>query len=441
MQSLKRKSILWDDAKRASEQAKQRAAAARTGQVARSTVDVYGEAAPLDVVFEGAVDTAEVTAEQDEAIFVLDEDQTSQLHQFLDGDGSDIEDILDAGDLGMEGAESDADRWAEYDESATETHDAHMDAIETNERVALAQAAADQAFEEALKAGETADGKNRIYAGKMEPAVNPDAPFVQGDLWYVTDEAGRMVSVRIWDGTIWAKYQFVADSVLVPGSVGGTVIKDGAIATQQLAATAIDGMTITGALVRTAASGARAQMTNDGFEVLSAASSPLVRMGFGIDTGMAVRDESSGSLVPLAAHIFGAYYIMGSSVITCPWPTSTGTWGTNYVSGLMSGTFSTGTGRLLVVWGYDNLKPDVNNFGYSMRMDCRLYRASDEGWVATTGTLESINEGPTMDFEILTGLPKNVPMQLKFVSAAKKLFDQASGPARMGRRRVFIMPV
>lgn len=158
--------------------------------------------------------------------------------------------------------------------------------VEIPERVKVAQEqvetaleAAEQAAEDALKAVTTADGKNSIYAGMTEPAEDPESPFAQGDIWYVTDSSGRMTMVRIWNGTEWVGYQFVADSILVPGSVGPTLIEDGSVTTQKIAAEAIvagkiastafeggtfTGGTFTGSVFRTAASGQRLQMDSTG---------------------------------------------------------------------------------------------------------------------------------------------------------------------------------
>lgn len=60
--------------------------------------------------------------------------------------------------------------------------------------------------------------------------------FTNGDLWYVLDPANpsRVTGVKMWNGTAWGDYQIVADSVLVPGSVGGTVIKDGAVTSSKV---------------------------------------------------------------------------------------------------------------------------------------------------------------------------------------------------------------
>lgn len=163
--------------------------------------------------------------------------------------------------------------------------------VEIPERVKVAQEqvetaleAAEQAAEDALKAVTTADGKNSIYAGMTEPAEDPESPFAQGDIWYVTDSSGRMTMVRIWNGTEWVGYQFVADSILVPGSVGPTLIEDGSVTTQKIAAEAIvagkiastafeggtfTGGTFTGSVFRTAASGQRLQFDSTGLRAFN----------------------------------------------------------------------------------------------------------------------------------------------------------------------------
>lgn len=80
---------------------------------------------------------------------------------------------------------------------------------------------------EAKAAKTTADGKNRIFAQMYEPA---HSGLRNGDLWYELDSDGHIGSVRVWNGWSFAAYSLVADSLLVPGSVNGSVlIKDGSI--------------------------------------------------------------------------------------------------------------------------------------------------------------------------------------------------------------------
>lgn len=128
---------------------------------------------------------------------------------------------------------------------------------------------AGDALEAALAAKTTADGRNRIYAQMVEPVTLPEVPFVQGDLWYVLDGDGYFSAVRVWDGASWADHRIVADSVLVPGSVGPVLIEDGAVTASKIAAAAIDGMVITGAVIRTAATGQRLELDSDGLHAYS----------------------------------------------------------------------------------------------------------------------------------------------------------------------------
>ena len=63
----------------------------------------------------------------------------------------------------------------------------------------------------------------------------------------------------------------VTAAKILNGEITGVLIADGAVTATKIAATAIDGKTITGALVRTAASGTRAEMSNidDGSDTVS----------------------------------------------------------------------------------------------------------------------------------------------------------------------------
>ncbi len=80
---------------------------------------------------------------------------------------------------------------------------------------------------QAKAAKTTADGKNRIYTQATEPA---HTGLTNGDLWQKLDSNGHIMSVNVWDGSEFTAYTLFADSLLVPGSVNGSVlIKDGSI--------------------------------------------------------------------------------------------------------------------------------------------------------------------------------------------------------------------
>lgn len=80
---------------------------------------------------------------------------------------------------------------------------------------------------EAKAAKTTADGKNKVFTQTAEPA---HAGLTKGDLWQKLDSSGHISSVNVWNGAKFTAYSLVADSLLVPGSVNGSVlIKDGSI--------------------------------------------------------------------------------------------------------------------------------------------------------------------------------------------------------------------
>lgn len=80
---------------------------------------------------------------------------------------------------------------------------------------------------EAKAAKTTADGKNKVFTQTAEPA---HAGLTKGDLWQKLDSSGHISSVNVWNGTRFTAYSLVADSLLVPGSVNGSVlIKDGTV--------------------------------------------------------------------------------------------------------------------------------------------------------------------------------------------------------------------
>lgn len=80
---------------------------------------------------------------------------------------------------------------------------------------------------EAKAAKTTADGKNKVFTQATEPA---HAGLTNGDLWQKLDSSGHISSVNVWNGTKFTAYSLVADSLLVPGSVNGSVlIKDGTV--------------------------------------------------------------------------------------------------------------------------------------------------------------------------------------------------------------------
>ncbi|WP_406245804.1 hypothetical protein ACI7YT_12240 [Microbacterium sp. M] len=91
------------------------------------------------------------------------------------------------------------------------------------------------------------------------------------------------------------------------------LIVDGAVTADKISATAIDGKTITGALVRSSASGARTELNSNGIQVVNSSNQVLTRLGYGIPTGLSIRNPYTGSLIELADAAFGAVSVAYSN--------------------------------------------------------------------------------------------------------------------------------
>lgn len=175
---------------------------------------------------------------------------------------------------------------------------------------------------------------DQIFASVGIRAYNKTAGNYYARVLYMSATGAHLGSTSIGtaDDT-WSRY---SGTVTVPSLAGvaqaslsiiwspGTVIGAAYIAVPELrlAVTgqlivdgAIDGKVITGALIRSAASGARTEMTSSGIRVLNASNQELVKLGYGIGTGMEVRNPHTGTLVPLANAAFGATSISRNNVI------------------------------------------------------------------------------------------------------------------------------
>lgn len=104
-----------------------------------------------------------------------------------------------------------------------------------------------------------------LYAGDLPE----DAERLHnGDQWYQLDDDNHVETINIWNGHAWAPLQIVADSVVAINSVS----------TALLQATAIDGMTITGALIRTAPTGQRMQFDLNGLRAFNASNAETAKL-------------------------------------------------------------------------------------------------------------------------------------------------------------------
>ena len=103
------------------------------------------------------------------------------------------------------------------------------EAAAARDEARAAQDAADDALEDASRAQTTADGKNAVYRRATRPAQSTVNPLVQGDLLFLLDSSGRTSAIEVWNGTQWVPNTILADSILVPGSLGAVSIRNGAI--------------------------------------------------------------------------------------------------------------------------------------------------------------------------------------------------------------------
>lgn len=249
MVSLRRKLALRAQASAVRAGARKAEAVSRTGQVVRSVVDtVDGPVLVGDVIVE-ASDLSGVVADHSEDLDLLD-----------DGFG--------------------LDEFDQSQDAADDAHGAFMGAVEAADSAGAALAVADQAAADAVaavaaagEAATTVSGKNAKRVGVTQPP-EPVGGWVNGDEWLVTDADGRWVGVKIWNGSMFVDYKMAAQSIIVPGSVGGILLENGAI----------DGKTITGALIRTSPSGQRMQFDVNGLTAYNAA---------GVQT-LAMRSDGEG---------------------------------------------------------------------------------------------------------------------------------------------------
>ncbi len=156
--------------------------------------------------------------------------------------------------------------------------------------VALADAAA--AISAAADAQTTSNGKNARRRGQAEPPPPPGG-WVAGDQWIVDNGDGEPVEVRVWNGTEFVREQLLASELLILS--GGLIrLADGVVTADAIAADAIDSMTITGALIRTAASGQRLQFDINGLRGFNAAGTEIVRLDLN-NSGLSLRQDADTS--------------------------------------------------------------------------------------------------------------------------------------------------
>lgn len=88
--------------------------------------------------------------------------------------------------------------------------------------------------------------KGLFVASATDPGVDQ-----VGRVWAVLNDAQKIVGLKISDGTNWASYAMIVEDLMVVGEDGTIRLKDNTVTAGTIMATAIDGMTITGATIQT----------------------------------------------------------------------------------------------------------------------------------------------------------------------------------------------
>lgn len=248
---------------------------------------------------------------------------------------------------------------------------AKADAAVAKAAADVAQAKADAAQVAADNVLFLAEGLYQVIPSVTEPTTSPTGALKQGDMWWVigaagTPEDGEFIGVKVYNGAAWVDRQLVANSLLVPGTVGNVLIENGAITGVKIAADAIDGKTITGAVVRTAATGQRLQLDSNGLLAYAADGSVTATLRSsdgGLDVSGMIRSRKNASTAEGAVvHPDGFGFSSGS-----------GTPGEGF--SILGGMYLDRGGRGLVVSGGPSLSPvpgfpnQVTIQGYNVTVD------------------------------------------------------------------------
>lgn len=240
--------------------------------------------------------------------------------------------------------------------------------------------AVDEVKQAAALAQSTADGRNRIWRQRSDPALDADVKPVVGDLWWQTREASletywegtpnNSVSVLvdhsdeiehmwIWDGSKWNSHALYAQDLLVNGSV----------VTELLSATALYGKTVKGGTFLT--SNERLVIDNEGLLLKDSGGNATITML-----------ASNGSATFRDVNI-----IDGS--LTTPWLVSS-----DILGGTVSGATVTGGTVQTVTDAHRGIKMTGGNLDIYRADKTRFLRANEAGVIISDGTKNVLTFAP-----------------------------------------------
>ena len=168
----------------------------------------------------------------------------------------------------------------------------------TTEKIAVGSITADSGIIGSINAGTITAGEMsgaRIKAG----TIDADRVLIKGSVGSTLIEKGAITTEKIAAGAITAESGII-------GSIDANVITSGKIMANQLDADALNGKTITGAKIRTASSGSRVELTQNGLKQYNSLGAVVTDMSLGefnvnggTLTGATVRTSATGDRVEM----------------------------------------------------------------------------------------------------------------------------------------------
>lgn len=238
-------------------------------------------------------------------------------------------------------------------------------------------------------------------------------------------------------------------------SITADRIKVGALTGDLLAATAIDGKTVTGALIRTSASNPKTELTEQGLHVTDSTGKDLIRIGYGIKTGLGIVDESTGGIIEASRMVFGTVInyetndLITNSVTVQPGQSAWTAW-KDYNP---FAKISTPTGRLAIIYTAAYIGEAARDFGWlhshlnireQNNTTSRLVWSSPLGLTTNPSShYDGSALGAYTGFDVVTGLTPNQTywVNWSFRAMIMPLQGAVTGYGHCNYRSVIIMPI
>lgn len=216
-----------------------------------------------------------------------------------------------------------------------------------------------------------------------------------GGSWWIVNPnlRAKTPSVLIEDGAITASKITASEEILTAllktkkveaqyievGQIKSTILEANSITSEMITSTGqIIGKSFVGSDFNTSTTGSGARVViegknptnnNNGVTVFNASNQSQVRLGYGIGTGMEVRNPANNTMTPLAQHIFGTFASTGASG-SANWEPG---WDHSVRLLPVNGTVTSVSGRMLVI-GNISYSLRANSF---MTYDLKAFSTSD----------------------------------------------------------------